>query len=258
MSRKRVPGAARAETGEDRCRLQEPGKQAQPHEVPGRSAGQGSVSLHVTETGSWPSLETSGGPCRCSGSRSGVGRGEARTRGGAAGRGGRQAGAALTLRAFSMLTSQPSKRRTWAIRTSWSATAWYERSSPARKASHCRPPSCHSVMNVPAGRDRRGQAFPPTPRPAVRSPGPAAAASLRPANPSGLQTLGWESDTLGPSRGRQQAGEGPGCRRTLKKHGCTQGWATTACFYKRFYWNAAAHFLACHPWRLLPHEWSQQ
>lgn len=151
MSRKRVPGAARAETGEDRCRLQEPGKQAQPREVPGRSAGQGSVSLHVTETGSWPSLETSGGPCRCSGSRSGVGRGEARTRGGAAGRGGRQAGAALTLRAFSMLTSQPSKRRTWAIRTSWSATAWYERSSPARKASHCRPPSCHSVMNVPAG-----------------------------------------------------------------------------------------------------------
>lgn len=106
--------------------------------------------------------------------------------------------------------------------------------------------------------DRRGQAFPPTPRPAVRSPGPAAAASLRPANPSGLQTLGWESDTLGPSRGRQQAGEGPGCRRTLKKHGCAQGWATTACFYKQFYWNAAAHFLACHPWRLLPHEWSQQ
>lgn len=183
MSRKRVPGAARAETGEDRCRLQEPGKQAQPREVPGRSAGQGSVSLHVTETGSWPSLETSGGPCCCSGSHSGVGRGEARTRGGAAGRGGCQAGAALTLRAFSMLTSQPSKRRTWAIRTSWSATAWYERSSPARKASHCRPPSCHSVMNVPAGQGT-GEVRPSPPPPGR----PCAARVLQRRHRCGLRT----------------------------------------------------------------------
>lgn len=58
-------------------------------------------------------------------------------------------GWALTLREFSMLISQPSKRKNCAIWTSLSATAWYERSSPARKASQSLPPSFHSVMKVP-------------------------------------------------------------------------------------------------------------
>lgn len=94
------------------------------------------------------------GPCMAAG----VGRGECREKG------------LLTLSEFSMLISQPSNRKNRASETSWSATAWYERSSPARKASQSCPPAIHSVMKVPARTgQKQGQAWPHSPSdPAAR------------------------------------------------------------------------------------------
>lgn len=144
-------------------------------------------------------------------------RGAARRQGGAE----RQAGAMLTLRVFSMLTSQPSKRRNWAIRTSWSATAWYERSSAARKASHSCSPPFHSVMNVPAGQEMSE----------VR-PCPATGWFLHQRHCCGLQTRqvfkfsAVNQTPWGPAVGVKQASKGSGCWWTLEKHGCTQGLAS--------------------------------
>lgn len=107
--------------------------------------------------------------------------------------------ALLTLRVFSMLTSQPSKRRTWAIRTSWSATAWYARSLPARKASHCCLPGFHSVMKVPAEGQRRGPAWAP---PSDRRRWPCGACA------SSVPVTGCESDPWGRAQPRPDAGQG--------------------------------------------------
>lgn len=135
---------------------------AQPHRLP--DAALGKVPSPCNTDGSGLSL---GGETRLQllrGSRPGCGRGEDEdTVGGrpmVAGIGCTSATrkAVLTLREFSMLISQPSKCKNWAMRTSRSATAWYERSSPARKASHSCLPSFHSVMNVPVGQ-QRGQAW---------------------------------------------------------------------------------------------------
>lgn len=133
---------------------------------------EGAREATLSHTGSldrsWLSLGSEKRPSCCHGepgSRGaglGVGKGregpaEAHPEAAEAGPGGNTRKAALTLREFSMLISQPSKCRNWASRTSRSATAWNERSPPARKASHSCPPSFHSVMKVPAGGER-GQA----------------------------------------------------------------------------------------------------